>query len=310
MANRKTKPAEATTEPLDHMPPAVREELGKQMQALQMSHEQADEVFGDGLPFDEERIGAVCNAQIGIVEMAGLTLGKYLCWVKARGGHGNFIRFVETRTRISPRSAQVFMGLARALLTQNGEPIPLLRYMQENGHQISQSKLVELATQHPDELRKLGEGEEVNGITRDDIGLLTVRELREKLKAAEKQLDDKDSKLAQLQEEQEASDREIRKLKRGGREVLNESYAEELAIIDTSGAEILDAQTKLAAKLADLIEDLTALEVPAHQEDIAKATSARTLYQGTLAAKQQLLALVQRMEESFGAYINTVPVEE
>ena len=303
MANRKTPPAQIVGESLGPMSDQDRAELAAGMRAVALTVTEADKQFGDGQEYSLDRCLEMVDVNTTILERATLQIGRYFNWMKEREPHGAFTNAIETRTKYSVRSAQVFMGLSRALCAPDGEPIPLIQYLSSNGGTTSKSKLIELSYLHPDDLARLGAGEEVKGVTREQIKVMTAREVAEAFAAKDAAMDAKTEELAKRADELEAADREIRRLKRGGKDVEESNYVDAIAEANADAdAGSIDVANGLA-KLASATALMSSTEVPAHADATLKHTRALKLYQDTLNLARAIAGVLRDQEAAFAKYI-------
>jgi len=129
----------------------------------------ADELYGDGMPYELERIEnevRFCQDQAGA---ALLEMGKRLIRIKAHEGHGKFLESLE-RLDMAERSAQYAMLAARKF---------------SNTHtcaDLPAPKVKALTVLDEDEIKTLEAGGKVRGMSFDDIDRMGLRELRENLR--------------------------------------------------------------------------------------------------------------------------------
>ncbi|WP_312563064.1 hypothetical protein [Diaphorobacter sp.] len=101
--------------------------------------------------------------------------GKNLCLLKESAAHGEFAQRCEARG-ISRSSAARYMALARRF---HGAPGDLLTAAGGFG------KLAELIALDDDEIESLGRGEEVRGLSLSALERMTVRQVREAVRAGQ-----------------------------------------------------------------------------------------------------------------------------
>lgn len=307
MANRKLTPAKIVGDSLGPMLPESRAELAEGMALVRMSESEADAQFGDGEAYALERCLQIVDINTTILERATLQIGRYFCWMKEREPHGSFEQAIETRTKYSVRSAQVFMGLSRALLTPAGTPIPLVQYLMDSGGALSKSKLIELSHLHPDELAKLGAGEEVKGLTREKIKVMTAREMAQELAAKDIENESVRERNEKLVAENESLDKEIKRMRRGGIEFEEHSYLETIKEARALAEKALIGFVDSLAVLQDAQKKLGDIEVPKHLDDVAKRAPVMTLNAGTLQIAESLARVLWEQEALFAKYINDAP---
>jgi hypothetical protein len=131
---------------------------------------QVDEMFGDGVVYDFDRVD---NEVSFYQEQAGtalLEIGKRLIRIKAHEEHGKFMVFLE-KHNMGDRSAEFAMVAARKF--SNSKSIS----------NLGTTKMIALTVLDDDDIEKLGKGKAIKGIgTLDDVDRMTTRELREALR--------------------------------------------------------------------------------------------------------------------------------
>jgi hypothetical protein len=308
MARKKTEAPEPQAESLGATLPAVAAQEGEYMAAKQGAIDRIESMFQFPSVYDRDETVAALRNSVTQAALLQAYAGALLLRVKAHESHGEFLRIAQETVGKSPRTIQRMMLAARAMLDEDGRPRPILLAISGTNGEVK--KLHELMSLSEEQLDDLDDGGMVGDLSLDTAPVLSPSELREALAAKEMLVDQKDEQIAKLQADLDKQDRTIGKLKRGGREVIDDSYAEQLHIATAAGTELAASVADLATRFADVIEDLSALDVPAHQEDVGKATAARAIYQAAMTAKQCLLASTQQMEAAFGMYLNNVPTDE
>ena len=131
-------------------------------------------------------------------------LGRALIVLKEHTEHGRFTEIVKTQFGIDKSAAARLMSATQRFAT------PQMQKALPNLMGLGKSKLLELLVEEDVTLTGLAEGEEVNGMTLDDVDRMTVRELRvalrenrEQLAAKDKVLGDKNAKIDELAEKLE-----------------------------------------------------------------------------------------------------------
>lgn len=290
MANKKLAAPAALTESLGATLPAVIQDERSLKQTVSAEIAAAEAQFGDGLEFDENRLTMVANGTVIRVALEYSIGGAALIRIKAHKGHGEFLPWLQANCDFSADTAQKMMTVARALLLPNGQPRPLLTAVSRaRGGGVG--KALELANLSREELNALDSGEEVRGLTIDSIDLMSTRELREELSGRNKLIDQKDATIAERVSELEAADKEIRRLKRGGKEVEQSNFAEILDDCTTAFDEQFKVAEKMICNIADTMAVLDETVVPAHMQDISK----RSLVMGSHARIVQLGEIVARL---------------
>lgn len=138
-------------------------------------------------------------------------LGRALIVLKEHTEHGRFTEIVKEHFGIGYNETARLMAATKRFATpQMQKALPKLM-------DLGKSKLLELLVEEDVTLTGLADGEEVNGMTLDDVDRMTVRELRialrenrEQLAAKDKVLGDKNAKIDELAEKLERSKKMVR----------------------------------------------------------------------------------------------------
>lgn len=148
------------------------------------------EQWGNGETYDEavwiERgRHAVRQTMEGMFE-----LGRALIVLKEHTEHGRFAEIVKGQFGIgTAESARLMSATKRFATPQMQKALPKLM-------DLGKSKLLELLVEEDVTLTGLADGEEVNGMTLDDVDRMTVRELRVALRESRENADAKDKVIA------------------------------------------------------------------------------------------------------------------
>jgi hypothetical protein len=130
----------------------------------------APDVLEENIRQSSQRIG-----------MEMIAIGASLKMLKLQCGHGEFMTRVE-RAGFRRESARKLMVVAEKFANS---------HTSGNLENLGKAQITELALElDKDEIDQLMSGEEVRGITADDVRLMTVRELREALQAKDKEIAD------------------------------------------------------------------------------------------------------------------------
>lgn len=148
------------------------------------------EQFGDGLPYERERVVNETRFFMAQSAEAMLETGKRLIQIKENEAHGEFARIVEERLGIEVRVARRMMQAAIRFLGSDGAKRTTLSV-------LGKSKLYELMVLDDDELDALAAGETVLGLQRDGIDGMSARELRAALREARENADAQGRRLAE-----------------------------------------------------------------------------------------------------------------
>ncbi|EHD22623.1 MULTISPECIES: DUF3102 domain-containing protein [Brenneria] len=174
-------------------------DLNIKLNALTEHRMQVMDQFGDGLPYERDRIVHETRFYMAQSAEAMLEAGKRLVILKENEPHGEFIEIVESQLSLSKRTAQVMMQASLKYLSPKLEPKAQALAL------LGKTKLFELMTESDDELIELAEGGTVAGMTLDDIDRMTSRELKTALREArethaaqQRVLTDKNQKIDDL----------------------------------------------------------------------------------------------------------------
>jgi len=155
--------------------------------------------FGDGLPYDQERIVHEARFYMAQSAEAMLEAGKRLVLLKEHEPHGRFIAIVTEKLGLGERTAQMMMQAAIKYLS------PKLQEKAQTFALLGKSKLFELMVEDDEALAALANGGSVAGLKLDDVDRMSVRELRVNLREAradaeahQQLLADKNSKIDEL----------------------------------------------------------------------------------------------------------------
>lgn len=172
MARTKSQPVEL----MEDAPLAG--DLNIKLNALAEHRMQVMDKFGDGLPYERDRIVHETRFYMAQSAEAMLEAGKRLVILKENEPHGDFIEIVESQLALSKRTAQVMMQASLKYLSPKLEPKAQALAL------LGKTKLFELMTESDDELIELADGGTIAGMTLDDIDRMTSRELKTALREA------------------------------------------------------------------------------------------------------------------------------
>ncbi|EAV6568919.1 TPA: DUF3102 domain-containing protein [Salmonella enterica subsp. enterica serovar Panama] len=134
--------------------------------------------FGDGLPYERDRIVHETRFYMAQSAEAMLEAGKRLVILKENEPHGDFIDIVESQLSLSKRTAQVMMQASLKYLSPKLEPKAQALAL------LGKTKLFELMTEDDEDLVELADGGTIAGMSLDDIDRMTSRELKASLREA------------------------------------------------------------------------------------------------------------------------------
>lgn len=166
------------------------------------------ESYGDGLPYDRNRVISEARFFMGQSAEAMLEAGKRLVQIKENEEHGEWTRICEEQLGLASRTARTMMQAAVRFLgpdLASKRPAPAVLA-------LGRTKLIELLTQPDEEIEELAGGGTVAGLTLDEIDSMSARQLRDALraekaarqkdaKAKQKVIDGKESKITALEEQ-------------------------------------------------------------------------------------------------------------
>lgn len=144
--------------------------------------------YGDGQEYDRHRVVSEIKFYMDYGAKAMLEAGKRLVFMKESETHGDWLSLVE-EMGLSARTAQKMMQAAVKFLLPNHGNERLL--------ELPATKLWELAVLDDGEIKELAKGKTVAGLELDEIETLSTRELRDRLREAQKTVDAKDRVIAQ-----------------------------------------------------------------------------------------------------------------
>lgn len=134
--------------------------------------------FGDGLPYERDRIVHEARFYMAQSAEAMLEAGKRLIILKENEPHGDFIDIVESQLSLPKRTAQVMMQASLKYLSPKLEPKAQALAL------LGKTKLFELMTEDDEDLVELADGGTIAGMSLDDIDRMTSRELKAALREA------------------------------------------------------------------------------------------------------------------------------
>ncbi|EPS1154519.1 DUF3102 domain-containing protein [Escherichia coli] len=135
--------------------------------------------FGDGLPYERDRIVHEARFYMAQSAEAMLEAGKRLIILKENEPHGEFTDILENELGLAPQVARRMMQASVKFLG-NGDEQPKRSALSVLG----KTKLYELMVLDDEELDVLADGGTVAGATLDDIDRMTSRELKAALREA------------------------------------------------------------------------------------------------------------------------------
>ncbi|QHQ16572.1 DUF3102 domain-containing protein [Pectobacterium parmentieri] len=177
----------------------LADDLNVKLNALTEHRMQVMAQFGDGLPYERDRIVHETRFYMAQSAEAMLEAGKRLTILKECEPHGEFESIVRDALGIPERTAQRLMQASiKYMSPQLSAKAPALAL-------LGKTKLFELMTEDDDALAELADGGTIAGMTLDDIDRMTSRELKAALREAretntaqQRVLTDKNQKIDDL----------------------------------------------------------------------------------------------------------------
>lgn len=226
----------------------LAEDLQINLNAIHEHRLQIMAQFGDGLPYERERIVHETRFYMAQSAEAMLEAGKRLVILKENEPHGDFESIIRSDLGIPERTAQRMMQASLKYLSPKLESkAPALAL-------LGKTKLFELMTEDDEELAELANGGTIAGMKLDDIDRMTSRELKAALRETREDLDakrrtvaEKDEKINELKETREKLKRlpvdvEINELRRQLSDLADEMVRKTMGSI-TDGFVRLDEDT-------------------------------------------------------------------
>ncbi|WP_422389271.1 hypothetical protein [Arsenophonus endosymbiont of Crataerina pallida] len=158
--------------------------------------------FGDGLPYERERIVHEARFYMAQSAEAMLEAGKRLIIIKENEPHGEFTSIVTEQLGLNERTARLMMKASIKFMS------PSLIEKRKSLAVLGKTKLFELMTEDDDDLAELAEGGTIAGLTLDDVDRMSVRELKAALrkdeaalKRSQQLVSEKEKQLQQLSQQ-------------------------------------------------------------------------------------------------------------
>lgn len=259
-------PAEGTTT-------EILDAKGRALAELGPVSTQIAQTYGDGVPYERERLISQAKLHMGVSAEAYYEAGKCLVQIKENEPHGDWLHILEDRLRINARTAQRMMQTAvkyTGALANASAPTLLA---------LGRTKILDLMSESEEDLTELASGGTIAGLTLDDMHTMSSRELRTALLEARKSLAakdrviaGKDTKLNKLAEAEE--------LRRNG--TPDEREQAQLAELRDAGLEAEQTLQRLVAVVDQVMQE--------------PATEA-----AELAARQTVDYVVQRLADALAS---------
>ncbi|EPK4543365.1 DUF3102 domain-containing protein [Serratia marcescens] len=176
------------------------EDLSANQNEMAIRQQEVMAQFGDGLPYERDRIVHEARFYMAQSAEAMLEAGKRLVILKENEPHGDFTNILEIDLGLAPQVARRMMQASIKFLGNSSEP-PKRSALSVLG----KTKLYELMVLDDEELDALAEGGTIAGTTLDEIDRMTSRELKTALREARDDADaqrrilsDKNTKIDDL----------------------------------------------------------------------------------------------------------------
>ncbi|EGB8646309.1 DUF3102 domain-containing protein [Salmonella enterica] len=167
---------------IDPIDGVVPDSLNVELNEITQHRMAVMEQFGEGLPYDYERLVEETRFFLSQSAESMLEAGKRLLIIKESEPHGKLMQTVEDRLGMNYNTAGKMMQAAAKYLD------PKLISKSSTFTTLGKAKLFELMTEDDEELAELAEGGTVAGMTLDDIDRMSVRELRKALRESKEDL--------------------------------------------------------------------------------------------------------------------------
>ncbi|WP_105494940.1 DUF3102 domain-containing protein [Escherichia coli] len=157
----------------------LSDDLNVSLNAMTQHSTEIMQQFGDGLPYERDRVIHEARFYMAQSAEAMLEAGKRLIILKENEPHGDFTNILENDLGLAPQVARRMMQASVKFLG-NGDEQPKRSALSVLG----KTKLYELMVLDDEELDALADGGSIAGATFDDIDRMTSRELRQALREA------------------------------------------------------------------------------------------------------------------------------
>lgn len=255
MGRRATnRPVELTIEPGIPEGHALTLAEERRLGAIENRLTQIDETWGDGQPFNVERLVRQVHRSGEAIGAEIFEIGRAVVWIKERLPHGEYLHAIaqmDIGHTFARQCAQAVLRLAGPNCRAPG-----------NLAALGRTKLLELTYLDDDQLKELNEEQTVAGLTLDEVDRLSTRELRAKLrKEREERSKEKEVNERLLGDKNRKIDELDAKL--GHRETAPDAEQEQAIVADiwaavqALGAPLLRLEQQLAATHEHRAESIT-----------------------------------------------------
>ncbi|MCN8367610.1 DUF3102 domain-containing protein [Escherichia coli] len=227
----------------------LSDDLNVSLNAMTQHRMEIMQHFGDGLPYERDRVVHEARFYMAQSAEAMLEAGKRLIILKENEPHGEFIKILESELGLAYRTSVRMMQASTKYLSPALKPnVPTLAH-------LGKAKLFELMTEDDEELAELADGGTVAGLTLDDVDRMSVRELRQALREA------RETNAAQqrvLADKNEKIDSLSTRLEKKSRIQLPEPDEEVKKLRAEVTALAVEAESAIAVRLSSAFETLCA----------------------------------------------------
>ncbi|EBO4964982.1 DUF3102 domain-containing protein [Salmonella enterica] len=171
-----------TLQAIDPIDGIVPDSLNVELNEIAQHRMAVMEQFGEGLPYDRNRIVHETRFYMAQSAEAMLEAGKRLVILKENEPYGEFQSIAKNELGLDDRIARKMAQAAIKFLS------PQLEEKRKTFSDLGRSKLYELMLEDDEELIELAEGGTIADLTLDDIDRMSVRELRKALRESKEDL--------------------------------------------------------------------------------------------------------------------------
>lgn len=225
------------------------QDLGQQLSVIDAS-------YGDGLPYDRDRLVNETRFYLGQSAEAMLEAGNRLITLKENEPHGSFEAILRERLGLPERTAQRMMQAAIKFTNPALPKAPTLAL-------LGKSKLFELMTEDDEVLAELADGGTVAGLTLDDVDRMSARELRAALRRTRREKEENQATheqlLASKDQKLNALDRELVERSRA---TAVQAWPEQVAAMNSELATLAHLATESIAPIHTWHQALALIDIP------------------------------------------------
>lgn len=249
-SRRGRKPLVAAEPVTDVVDTAALVAAGQAATALVLHQQTIADQYGNGLPYQRERVVQEAAFFMAQSAEAMLEVGKRLITLKENETHGEFIEIVENRLGIGRRTAQRMMAASIKYLSprlaSKATPVTLL----------GRAKLFDLMTESDEDIEQLASGGTLAGHTLDELEQMTRREMQAAIRDYKQRLEAKDKVLADRNEKLQAAEERLHRPYKPSKHAAarNEREKSALDVIRTAATAMNGALLDAAQVLNDLAE--------------------------------------------------------